>query len=144
VRILQGPNDAEIGAGDWVWTHHAAVLEHIKTAHTILGIALSDELARRFPHVDGPQPNTTTEATVLVRTKLGISPNSSVGSRAALEVVHVPTQTVRIFEFRSTAGTDQVTGGVYFNVVAADLALQAAANPQFIQHLIAITQATPE
>jgi hypothetical protein len=79
-----------------------------------------------------------------VRTKLAISPNSSVGSRATIEVVHVPTRTARTFQFRSTAGTDQVGGGVYFSVAASDLAFQAAASPEFTGHLIAITDAKPE
>jgi hypothetical protein len=145
VLIVQGSNDAEAGAGDWMWTHQAAVLENIQAAHTVLGIALRDELVRRFPRVDGPVPSTTAgDATILIRTKLAISPNSSVGSRATLEVVHLPTRTSRTFQFRSTAGTDQVTGGVYFGVAAADLAFQAVASEEFIGHLMSATQATPE
>jgi hypothetical protein len=145
VLIVQGANDVEAGAGDWVWTQQAAVLEHIKAAHAAMGIALRDELGRRFPRVDGPVPSLAADdATIVIRTKLAISPNSSVGSRATLEVVHLPTQTSRTFQFRSTAGTDQVTGGVYFVVAASDLAFQAAASEDFIRHLVSATQATPE
>jgi len=145
VLIVQGTDDSEVAAGDWLWTQRAAALEHTKAAHTILGIALRDELARRFPRVDGPQQAAAgTDATILVRTKLGVSPNPSTDSRATLEVVHVPTQTARTFQFRSSAGTDHVSGGRYFGVTAADLAFQAASSPEFIQYLISVTQASPE
>jgi hypothetical protein len=145
MRIVQATGDVEVAAGDWVWTQQAAVLDHLRAAHTVLGIALRDELARRFPYVDGPQPAAAdAEATILVRTKLGVSPNPSIDSRVTIEVVHVPTRATRTFQFRSSAGFDQVSGGRYFAVAAADLAFQAAASPDFIQHLISITQAAPE
>ena len=58
-------------------------LENIKATNALLGIVLRDELARRFPNVATSQqqpPAATSDATVLLRTKLRVSPNPSADS----------------------------------------------------------------
>jgi hypothetical protein len=107
VLIVQGADDPEVATGNWGWRNRFAALENVKAAHSMLGVVLRDELARRFPHVNGPQqqpPAATSDATMLLRTKLGASPNPSAASELVLDVIQVPTQTTRTFRFRSSAG----------------------------------------
>ena len=143
--ILQGKDDPEMASGDWIWRDRIGVLENIRAAHAILGSVLRDELARRFPHVDGPQESAAgADATILVRTNLAVSPNLDIPSRLTVEVVHVSAQSGRTFQFRSWAGNDRVSKGLNFGNAAADLAFQAAVNSEFVQFLATITQAVPE
>ncbi len=145
VLILQGRDDPEVGSGDWYWPDRMTALEHSRTAHAILGGVLRDELARRFPEVDGPrQAATGADATILVRTNLGLSPNLDMPSRLTVEVARAGTQTTRTFQFRSWAGGDRVSRRLDFGIAAADLAFQAAANPEFLLFLVTITQAVRE
>ncbi len=145
VLIIQGEDDPEVASGDWVWRDRTTILKHIRMAHAILGAVLWDELARRFPQVDRPQQiAASADATILVRTTFHMSPNPDMPSRLTVEVVHVPTQTARTFQFRSWSGFDRVSRSTNFVIAAADLAFQAAANPEFLQFLVTITQAVPE
>jgi hypothetical protein len=149
VLIIQGTDDPQVATGDWGWRDPFAALQNVKAAHTILGGVLRDELARRFSHVDGPQqqpPAATSDATVLLRTKLGASPNPSAASELVLDVVHVPTRTTRTFRFRSSAGKEQggISSSNYLQVGAADLAFQATASPEVLEALITATNAVPE
>ena len=149
VLIIQGTDDPEVATGDWGWSNRFAALEAVKAAHAMLGVVLRDELARRFPHVNGPQqqpPAATSDATVLLRTKLGASPNPSAASELVLDVIHVPTQTTRTFRFRSSAGKEQggMSSSNYLQLGAADLAFQAAASPEVLAFLMTATNAVPE
>jgi hypothetical protein len=149
VLIVQGTYDPEAATGDWHWRDRFGALENVKAAHAILGIVLRDEFARRFPTVAGPQPEpppATSDATVLLRTKLKASPNPSAESELVLEAVNVPTQTTRTFHFRSSAGKEGggTSSNIYFFVAAADLAFQAAASPEVLEFLRTVTQAVPE
>jgi hypothetical protein len=145
VTILTGADDPEIAEGDWMWRHRSAALQSLRAAHVTLGIALRDELARRFPWVDGPQPSPGSgDAALLVRTRLGVSPNPDSDSHLAAEVVHVPTQTTRTFHFRSSAGGGRLSRAKSYGVAAADLALRAGSDPEFIRHLIEVCGAAPE
>jgi hypothetical protein len=149
VLIVQSTYDPEVATGDWRWRDRFTALENVKAAHTILGVVLRDELARRFARVNGPQeqpPAATSDATVLVRTKLGVSPNPSADSELVLDAVHVPTQTSRTFRFRSSAGKESggISSNIYQQVAAADLAFQAAASQEFLDFLVTATQAVPE
>jgi hypothetical protein len=133
--------------GDWHWRNRTAAMENVKAAQTILGVVLRDELARRFPNVDTPsQTQGITDATHLLTTNLGISPNPGTDSRLELEVAHIPTRIVRKFMFKTSAGVEQI--GTYitrhFGVDAADLAFRAASSPEVLDFLIASTQAVPE
>ena len=143
--ILQGRDEPEAASGDWFWPDRSGVLVHLRTAHAILGVVLRDELARRFPQVEGPQPAAAgADATILVRTNLAVSPNMDMPSRLTIEVVHVPTQSTRAFQFQSWAGTDRVYRRLSFGIAAADLAFRAAADPEFLQCLATTAQAVPE
>jgi hypothetical protein len=149
VVLLQGTDDPDLATGDWQYRNRFAALEYVKAAHAILGVVLRDELARRFPHVDGPRqqpPADASNATVLVRTKLGLSPNPDAASELVLDVVHVPTQTTRTFRFRSSAGKAKVgmSSSNYHEVTAADLAFQATASPEVRAFLMTVTSAVPE
>jgi hypothetical protein len=149
VVIVQGAYDPEVATGDRMWRNRFAALENVKAAHTMLGVVLRDELARRLPHVDGPQqqpPAAPSDATVLLRTKFGVSPNPSADSELVLEAVHVGTQTTRTFRFRSSAGkTGSATASnTYQHVAATDVAFQAATSPELLDFLIAATKAVPE
>ncbi len=149
VVILQGADDPELATGDWLYRDRFAALENVKAAHAVLGVVVRDELARRFPHVDGPrqQPaEAASNATVLLRTKLGLSPNPDAASELVLDVVHVPTQTTRTFRFRSSAGKEKVgmSSSIYHGVTAADLAFQATASPEVLAFLMTATNAVPE
>lgn len=147
VVLLQGTDDAEEGAGGWIWKDRFGALQMVKDAHAKLGIALRDELARRFPHVDGPrQSPADPDATLLVRTNYRVSPNPDTGSRLTVNVVHVPTQTIRTYLFQVSAQLEEsdTTGRQYFYIEAADLAFQAAANSELLQFLITASQAVPE
>jgi len=147
IMIVQGSDDPEAAAGDWTWRNRAAALEHVKAAHATLGVVLRDELARRFPHVEGPrQPSTELEATVLVRTKFITSPNPDTDARLSMDVVPVSPQATRTFLFRSSAGVELMgaTRSRNFPLAAADLAFQAAASPEVLDFLIAASWAVPE
>jgi hypothetical protein len=149
VVIVQGTYDPEAATGDWDWHDRFSALERIKTAQAVLGIALRDELARRFPNVAAsPQqpPAATSDPTVLLRTKLLVSPNPSSDSELVVDSVTVPTRTTRTFRFRSSAGKEGggTSSSIYFNVAAADLAFRAAASQEFLDFLISATQAVPE
>jgi hypothetical protein len=145
LAILTGTGDPEIAEGDWMWTNRSAALQTLRAAHTTLGVALRDELGRRFPQVVGPEPPPGGgDATLLVRTRLGVSPNPDSDSRLTLEVVHAPTQTTRTFHYRSAAGADRMSRSKLYAVAAADLALRAGSDPELIRHLIEVSGATPE
>lgn len=143
--VLQSTDDLEAAPGDWIWLNQAAAREHLRAAHALLGKVLRDELARRFPWVDGPQQAAASaDATILVRTKLAVSPNPDMDSRLTVEVVHAPTQTMRTFQFRSSAGTDPLSRSHWYGVTAADLAFQAAASSEVVGLLATTAQAVPE
>ena len=146
IVIVQGTDDPELATGDWTWRDRFGALEHMKAAHAMLGFALRDELARRFPRVDGPPPTAEVDATILVRTKFSVSPNPDTDARLAVDVVHVPTQTTRTFPFRSSAGIEVmgVTRNRNIPLAAADLAFQAAASPEVLEFLRTVAQAVPE
>jgi hypothetical protein len=146
IVILQGTDDPELATGDWTWRDRFGTLEHVKAAHAVLGFALRDELARRFPRVDGPKPAADADATLLVRTKFSVSPNPDTDARLAMEVVHVPTKATRTFLFRSSAGvqTMGVSRSRNITLAATDLAFQAAASQEFLDFLVAATTAVRE
>jgi hypothetical protein len=147
IVILQGADDPDAAAGDWTWGNRGAALAQIKAAHTILGIILRNELARRFPRVDGPrQPSAETEATILVRTKFSISPNPDTDARLTVDVMRPPAQAARTFLFRSSAGVELMGGtrNRNFALAATDLAFQAAASPEVLEYLMTATNAAPE
>ncbi len=149
VLIVQGTYDPEAATSDWHWRERFGALENVKAAHALLGVVLRDELARRFPTVAGPQPEppaATGDATVLLRTKLRVSPNPSTDSELVVDTVSVPAQTTRTFHFRSSAGKERggASSNIYFFVAAADLAFQAAASQEFLDFLVTVMQAVPE
>jgi len=97
IAILEGTDDPEAATGDWQWTNRAGALESVKAAHAILGIVLRDELARRFPYVDGPrQSRSETDDPVLIRTKFSISPNPDTDARLAVDVGSSGTIPMRV------------------------------------------------
>lgn len=145
--IVQGKDDPEVATGDWFWQHRAAAMESVKASHAILGVVLRDELARRFAYVDGPGGTQgMSDATILITTNLGISPNPGANSRLELEVAHIPTRIVRKYTFRTSAGYEPrgTSGVTHFDVAAADLAFQAASSTEVLEFLITSTQALPE
>jgi len=145
--IVQGKDDPEVATGDWHWQNRIAAMESVKVSHAILGVALRDELARRFPYVDGPgRSQGISDATVLLTTNLGISPNPGTDSRLELEVAHIPSKIVRKYFFKASAGLEQIGQSMvrHHTVDAADLAFQAASNAAVLEFLIASTQAIPE
>jgi hypothetical protein len=123
-------------------------MESAKSALAMLGVALRDELARRFAHVDGPRRTSeTSDATVLLTPTFLISPNPSMDSHLELEAVHVPTKTVREFHLKTAVGVERgptESAVRSFNAAAADLALQAASSPEVLEFLVSVTQAVPE
>lgn len=145
VLLVEGGSDPEAATGDWFWRDRAGALESIKAAHALLGAALRDELARRLPRVDGPQPSADgSDAQLLVRTTLAVSPNPDMPRHLTVEVVHVPTQTAQVFQFRSTAGADLASKSLDYGTAAVDLAFQAAGSPEVMQALVTAAQAVPE
>jgi hypothetical protein len=122
-------------------------LENSRAAHAILGVVLRDELTRRFLNVDAPRGTQgISDATILLTTNLGISPNPGTDSRLELEVAHIPSKIVRKYIFKTWAGLEHrgPTMVRHYNVDAADLAFQAASSPEVLDFLIASTQAVPE
>jgi hypothetical protein len=147
VVVLQGTDHPEVAAGDWTWLDRAAALESIKADHATLGIVLRDELARRFPLVEGPlRGQEEPDATLLVRTNFTVSPNPDADARLDLDVVHVPTKTTRTFHFRSSEGVEQMgaTRSRDSRIAAAHLAFQAAASSDVLDFLVIATKAVPE
>jgi hypothetical protein len=149
VLIVPGTYDPELATGDWAWRERFGTMENIKAAHVLLGVVLRDELARRFPNVAVTQqqvPAAPSDATVLLRTKLRVSPNPSADSEVVVEALAVPTQTRRTFSFRSSAGKSGATpsSNIYLSVAAADLAFEAASNPDLLEFLRTATNAVPE
>jgi hypothetical protein len=147
LRIAHGKSDAEAPPGGWHWTNRYAAMENIRSAQAVLGVALEDELSRRFPRVDAVAAGEPTgDATVLLTTNLAISPNPAFDSRLELEVTHLPSKAVRKYLFKTSAGDESTldSGTRHFGVDAADLALQAASNPAVLDFLITSTGAVPE
>ena len=154
IVIHHGTDDPELATGDWQWRDRFGALEDVKAAHAMLGFALRDELARRFPQVEGPQPKpAAAEATILilVGTKFSVSPNPDTDARLAVAVVamdarHFRSPTTRTFLFRSSAGVEVmgVSRRRNIHLAAADLAFQAAASPEVLEFLMTATQAVPE
>ncbi|MBP1777790.1 MAG: hypothetical protein H6Q86_3801 [candidate division NC10 bacterium] len=149
VLIVPGTYDPDVATGDWVWRERFGTLENIRAAHALLGVVLRDELARRFPNVSASQqqpPATTSDATVLLRTRLRVSPNPSADSELVVDALTVPPQTTRTFHFRSSAGKSGAmpSSNISLNVAAADLAFKAAASQEFLDFLVAATKAVPE
>ncbi len=145
--IVQGKDDPEVAAGDWHWRYRSAAMENIRAAHAILGVVLRDELTRRFTNVDAPRGTEgISNATLLLTTNLGVSPNPGTDSRLELEVAHLPSKIVRKFTFKTSAGVEHRGPSMarHYNVDAADLAFQAASNAAVLEFLIASTQAVPE
>jgi hypothetical protein len=147
VVIIQGADFPEVAAGDWTWLNRAAALESMKSAHATLGKVLRDELARRFPRVEGPrQGEGDPDATLLLRTNVTVSPNPDADARLALDVVHVPTRTTRTFHFRSSEGVELMGATRYrdHGIAATHLAFEAAASPDLLEFLVTTTKAVPE
>jgi hypothetical protein len=148
LAIVHGRQDHELATGDWTWTSSRyGVLEHVKAAMSILGVVLRDELARRFPDVKALAAGSDVgDATVLLTAHLGVSPNPDIYSRLDLEVVHLPTNAARKFQFKSRAGYEQrgMGGARHFGIDATDLAFQAASNRELLEFLVGVTQAVPE
>lgn len=145
--ILQGKGDFSGHPGEWRWRNPSTPVERTKTAAGTLGVVLRDELARRLQHVEGPRPSQeASDATVVLRSTLLVSPDIDADSRLELEVVHMPTKTLRTFHFKTRAGRERrtVTGVLLFDLEAADLAAKAAFNPEVLEFLITTTQAVPE
>lgn len=135
------------GPGDWQWKSQFAASENVKAALITVEVALRDELARRFPHVDGPRSDPeASHAAVLLTPTLVVSANPEVGTRLELDVLHLPTKSVRKFSLKTSAGIAQLgmSGRINFGVAAADLALQAASSPEILEFLITTTHAVPE
>ncbi|MBI2081587.1 MAG: hypothetical protein HYT86_07695, partial [candidate division NC10 bacterium] len=133
--------------GEWRWTQPYGALEGAKAALAMLGIVLRDELARRFPHVDGPQEAAGgSNAVVAVAPKLLLSPDFNVDARLELAVLHVPTHSKRKFHVESSAGKERrgLGGRLNFGVAAADLASRAAHSTELLEFLVSATQAVPE
>jgi hypothetical protein len=147
IVIVQGTSDPELAAGDWVWLNRAAALEDIQAAHKLLGVTLRDELARRFPHVEGPlQQPTEGGAAILLRTKFSSSPSPNADAHLDVAVVPAPPQKPRTFRFTSSAGIELLGQTRKRNSAlgATDLAFQAMASQEFLDFLVAATKATPE
>lgn len=145
--IVQGKVDPEAVGGEWRWLHPSSVLENAKAASRMLALVLRDELARRFPHVDGPRVvQEASDATVLLTTTLLASPGIDADSRLELEILHLPTKTLRKFHLATAAGRERFGRGSRFswNVAAADLATKAASSPEVLEFLVRTTQAVSE
>ncbi|HSC71759.1 MAG TPA: hypothetical protein VLH58_10425 [Candidatus Methylomirabilis sp.] len=145
--ILPGKQDFEAAAGDYIWLQEYGARESGKTALTLLRLALRDELARRFPHVElsGPAMDPG-KATVLLTPMLAMSPNTAIEPRLSLVLTHVPTQTVRWLQWRTSVGhnVSLTSGSVNFALAALDLANQSASSPDLLDFLRTVTQATSE
>ncbi len=147
VVIVRGTSDPELAAGDWIWLNRAAALENVQGAHDLLGVALRDELARRFPHVEGPQQQPAESgAAILVRTKFGSSPSPNADAHLEVNVVPAPPQMPRTFQFTSSAGVELMgqTRNRNSALAATDLAFQASASQELLDFLAAATKAVPE
>lgn len=147
VAIVQGTSDPDLAAGDWVWLNRAAALENIQAAHRVLGATLRDELARRFPHVEGPlQQPAESGTTILLRTKFSSSPSPNADARLDVDVVPAPPQMPRTFRFTSSAGVELMgqTRNRNSALAATDLAFQAIASQEFLDFLVTETKAVPE
>lgn len=145
--IVQGKQDLEALVGEWRWNRPYAAMENAKAALGTVGSVLRDELARRFPYVDGPQSTAEgSNATVALAPTLLLSPDFNVDARLELEVLHVPTHTKRKFHLETSAGKERRgPGGVLqFGVAASDLASKAAHSKELLEFLMSATQAVPE
>jgi hypothetical protein len=130
-----------------VWLNRAAALEGVQGAHKLLGVTLRDELARRFPHVEGPVQQPAGSGTaILVRTKFSSSPSPNADARLDVDVVPTPPQTPQAFRFTSAAGIELMgqTRNRNSALAATDLAFQAIASQEFLNCLVAATKAVPE
>jgi hypothetical protein len=145
--IAEGIADPEAATGDYIWLNQYAAREMMKATASVTGRALRDELGRRFPDVMGPGPMQAAGGlSIVLNPVLRMSPNPSIPSRLELEIHQPGTGERRVFEFKSTAGSEYGggSGRVYFSVAAADLALQAGSSPEVLDFLIRLANATPE
>ena len=145
--IVQGYADPDLAPGDWVWRDQFTKHESARTALATVGLVLRDELARRFPQVDGPRSGPEVgDGTVLLRSSVGVSPNPDTDARLELEVVHLPTKATRKFVFKTSAGVEGAGRSKvkYHDVAAADLGFQAASSPEVLEFLTTVTQAVSE
>jgi hypothetical protein len=145
--IAQGKGDIVRSPGEWRSLEPYAQLERTKAALGTLGVVLRDELARRFPHVEGPRTTLeASDATVLLTPSLIVLPDLDADSRLELEVVHLPTKDARKFHFKTSAGREKLgyEGFLNFTVEGADLAVKAASSPDVLEFLVSATQAVPE
>ena len=135
------------GPGDWRWDYEFAALENLKATLIRVEAALRDELARRFPHVDGPMPRPeASDTAVLLTPTLVLSANPENDSRLELDIVNLLTKSVRKFNLKTSAGVAKhgMSGSLNFGVAGADLALRAVSNPEVLEFLISTTSAVPE
>jgi hypothetical protein len=145
--ITEGRGDPEGPGGGYRWTQEVRVLESAKKASSLAGRVLRDELARRFPHITGPAPaQEVSGASLVINPILRFPPDLGIPSRLDLEISHPATGASRNFVFTSTAGIERKgnLGTMHFDVAAADLAFQAASNPEVLDFLRTLTQAEPE
>lgn len=147
VAIVLGKADFTGHPGEWRWRYPSMAKERTDASSRTFGVMLRDELARRFPNVEGPQPNPdASKATVLLTSNLLISPDIDADSRLDLEVTHLATKAAQRFQFKTSAGREKLgpQGVLRFDVEAADLAAQAASSRVLLEFLITSTQAVPE
>ena len=145
IVIVQGTSDPELAPGDYLWRNRAAALEHVQAAHRSLGVTLCDELARRFPRVEGPLQQPVESGTaILLRTTFRSSPSPNADARLDIDVVSAPSQKRRTFRFTSSAGIDWQRRNRDTRLDATDLAFQAMASQEFLDFLVAATKAVPE
>jgi hypothetical protein len=145
--LAEGSADHETATGNYVWRYQYAAREAVKSSAQVAGRALRDELSRRFPDVTGPGPvGEAPGSSVVLNPLLRMSPNPSIPSRMELEIRQPETGQRRLFTFKSTAGSEFTggTGTLSFDVAGADLGLQAGLNPEVLDFLIHLTNATPE
>ncbi|MCI0371954.1 MAG: hypothetical protein L0214_11390, partial [candidate division NC10 bacterium] len=145
--IVQGKVDPEAVGGEWRWTEPYAVLESAKAALGMVAIVLRDELARRFPQVDGPRPTADgSGATVTLTPKLLLSSDFNVDPRLELDVAHLSKNAKRMFHLETSAGKERrgLGGILNFGVAAADLATKAAHSTEVLEFLLTATDAVPE
>jgi hypothetical protein len=141
--IVHGTPHPTNVSGGWRWTHEYDVHEGRKAALRRVGVVMRDELARRFPTVNGPQDAPADrDEDIILRPLLDIPPDLDLEPRLELEVTHLATKTLRKFTFKTSAGREHRT--MYFSVAAADLAVQAASSPEVLEFLVSVTQAVPE
>lgn len=150
VSVLRGKHDIDAlsaSSGDWFWRDRQGTLEHAVSALSVLGVVLRDELARRFPHVDGPLTSAEgSGATVILTPTLLLSPNADVNPQLVLEMVHVPTKTTGKFRAETAAGQERFGRGGWsdFGLAAVDLAFQTASSPEVLNFLMRTTGAVSE